>query len=98
MDIINGKPTGSVRISFGYMSTFEDAKSFVSFVENNFQHSTETNSDGVTISNFIGRKEDDVVPARRVEELEEKGVREGRWLAVGDDVTTVSNLTGNLWR
>ncbi|KAF8412741.1 hypothetical protein HHK36_000710 [Tetracentron sinense] len=25
-DILNGKPTGAVRISFGYMSTFEDAK------------------------------------------------------------------------
>ncbi|BAF20240.2 Os06g0670000, partial [Oryza sativa Japonica Group] len=25
-DIINGKPTGAVRISFGYMSTFEDAE------------------------------------------------------------------------
>lgn len=25
-DIIHGKPTGAVRVSFGYMSTFEDAK------------------------------------------------------------------------
>ncbi|KAK1398175.1 hypothetical protein POM88_008038 [Heracleum sosnowskyi] len=25
-DILNGKPTGAVRVSFGYMSTFEDAK------------------------------------------------------------------------
>lgn len=25
-DIIHGKPTGAIRVSFGYMSTFEDAK------------------------------------------------------------------------
>jgi molybdenum cofactor sulfurtransferase len=25
-DVINGKPTGAVRISFGYMSTYEDAE------------------------------------------------------------------------
>lgn len=25
-DILNGKPTGAIRISFGYMSTFEDVK------------------------------------------------------------------------
>ncbi len=32
-DVINGKPTGCVRISFGYMSTFEDAAAFLSFLE-----------------------------------------------------------------
>lgn len=25
-DILNGKPTGAIRISFGYMSTFDDVK------------------------------------------------------------------------
>ncbi|GAB2286645.1 Molybdenum cofactor sulfurase [Dionaea muscipula] len=35
-DIINGKPTGAVRVSFGYMSTFEDAKKFVEFIINTF--------------------------------------------------------------
>lgn len=25
-DILRGKPTGAVRISFGYMSTYEDAE------------------------------------------------------------------------
>ncbi|GAB2223609.1 hypothetical protein Droror1_Dr00017750 [Drosera rotundifolia] len=35
-DIINGKPTGAVRVSFGYMSTFEDAKTFVDFIVNSF--------------------------------------------------------------
>ncbi|XP_015082926.1 molybdenum cofactor sulfurase [Solanum pennellii] len=35
-DILHGKPTGAVRVSFGYMSTFEDAMKFVNFVETNF--------------------------------------------------------------
>ncbi|XP_054847805.1 molybdenum cofactor sulfurase [Eublepharis macularius] len=32
IDVINGRPTGSVRISFGYMSTFEDAETFLKFI------------------------------------------------------------------
>lgn len=32
IDIIDGRPTGSVRISFGYMSTFEDAQNFLKFI------------------------------------------------------------------
>ncbi|KAE9620929.1 putative molybdenum cofactor sulfurtransferase [Lupinus albus] len=35
-DIINGKPTGAVRVSFGYMSTFEEAKKFVDFIASSF--------------------------------------------------------------
>ncbi|KAJ0043290.1 hypothetical protein Pint_17724 [Pistacia integerrima] len=35
-DIIRGKPTGAVRISFGYMSTYEDAKKFIDFVKSSF--------------------------------------------------------------
>ncbi|KAL2495750.1 Molybdenum cofactor sulfurase [Forsythia ovata] len=35
-DIMNGKPTGAVRVSFGYMSTFGDARKFLRFVENGF--------------------------------------------------------------
>ncbi|XP_039187948.1 molybdenum cofactor sulfurase isoform X1 [Crotalus tigris] len=32
IDVIDGHPTGSVRISFGYMSTFEDAQAFLKFI------------------------------------------------------------------
>ncbi|KAH0627092.1 hypothetical protein JD844_002490 [Phrynosoma platyrhinos] len=32
IDVIDGRPTGSVRISFGYMSTFEDAQAFLKFI------------------------------------------------------------------
>ncbi|KAK3033127.1 hypothetical protein RJ639_036486, partial [Escallonia herrerae] len=35
-DILNGKPTGAVRISFGYMSTFEDARKFMDFIVRSF--------------------------------------------------------------
>ncbi|KAF7824910.1 molybdenum cofactor sulfurase isoform X1 [Senna tora] len=35
-DIMNGKPTGAVRVSFGYMSTYEEAKKFVDFVVGSF--------------------------------------------------------------
>ncbi|CAK8575226.1 unnamed protein product [Lathyrus sativus] len=35
-DIINGKPIGAVRVSFGYMSTYEDAKKFVDFLTSSF--------------------------------------------------------------
>ncbi|CAA6658051.1 unnamed protein product [Spirodela intermedia] len=35
-DILRGKPTGAVRISFGYMSVLEDARKFLKFVENSF--------------------------------------------------------------
>lgn len=36
MDLINGQPTGCVRISFGYMSTIGDADAFIQFVADNF--------------------------------------------------------------
>lgn len=32
MDLVDGQPTGSVRVSFGYMSTFEDCQKFLKFV------------------------------------------------------------------
>jgi molybdenum cofactor sulfurtransferase len=32
-DIIDNKPTGSIRISFGYISRKEDVESFLKFVE-----------------------------------------------------------------
>ncbi|XP_066435213.1 molybdenum cofactor sulfurase isoform X2 [Eleutherodactylus coqui] len=36
MDLIDGRPTGSVRISFGFMSTFEDVKVFLNFIVDTF--------------------------------------------------------------
>ncbi|XP_053570573.1 molybdenum cofactor sulfurase [Bombina bombina] len=36
MDIIDGCPTGAIRISFGFMSTFEDARTFLKFIIESF--------------------------------------------------------------
>ncbi|XP_062852171.1 molybdenum cofactor sulfurase isoform X2 [Trichomycterus rosablanca] len=36
IDLIEGRPTGSVRISFGYMSTFEDCQRFLKFIADCF--------------------------------------------------------------
>ncbi|XP_043112329.1 molybdenum cofactor sulfurase [Puntigrus tetrazona] len=38
IDLIEGHPTGSVRVSFGYMSSFEDCQNFLRFVVNCFVH------------------------------------------------------------
>ncbi|KAL3503734.1 hypothetical protein ACH5RR_038183 [Cinchona calisaya] len=35
-DVSHGKPTGAVRVSFGYMSTFEDARKFLNFIKASF--------------------------------------------------------------
>lgn len=32
IDLVDGQPTGSVRVSFGYMSTFEDCQKFLNFI------------------------------------------------------------------
>lgn len=36
LDLIDGQPTGMVRISFGYMSTTADADAFLAFLQNYF--------------------------------------------------------------
>ena len=33
MDMVNGAPIGCIRVSFGYMSTFDDAEKFIDFVK-----------------------------------------------------------------
>ncbi|KAJ3679297.1 hypothetical protein LUZ60_017308 [Juncus effusus] len=45
-DVINGKPTGAVRVSFGYMSTFEDADKFLKFLEESFVSKTQSYENG----------------------------------------------------
>jgi len=44
IDLIAGKPTGSVRISFGYMSNFDDAKTFLNFLRGCFLEGVLLNS------------------------------------------------------
>ena len=35
-DLVDGRPTGLVRVSLGWMSTWEDAAAFVAFVRKHF--------------------------------------------------------------
>ncbi|CAM8877089.1 unnamed protein product [Rhodiola kirilowii] len=46
-DIVNGKPTGAIRVSFGYMSTYEDAREFIDFIVKSF----------VSVSSYYSRHE-----------------------------------------
>ena len=41
VDLIDGKPTGSVRISFGFSSTLDDAQQFLRFVYECFVDNTD---------------------------------------------------------
>lgn len=36
MDVVNGRPTGAVRLSLGYMSTFEDVAALLAFIRTYF--------------------------------------------------------------
>ncbi|XP_057988840.1 molybdenum cofactor sulfurase isoform X1 [Hevea brasiliensis] len=45
-DIIQGKPTGAVRVSFGYMSTYEDAKKFIDFITRSFVSTPNKSANG----------------------------------------------------
>lgn len=49
-DVINGKPTGAVRISFGYMSTYEDAEVFLKFLRSSFVSNSEGFNNGYMLN------------------------------------------------
>uniref|UniRef100_A0A1J3IJS7 Molybdenum cofactor sulfurase n=1 Tax=Noccaea caerulescens TaxID=107243 RepID=A0A1J3IJS7_NOCCA len=49
-DVINGKPTGAVRVSFGYMSTFEEAKKFIDFIISLFVSPPKKIGNGIPVS------------------------------------------------
>ena len=55
VDIIDEKPTGSIRISFGYMSTKDDVDKLVWLVKEYFQQAKE---DGATKASTFSEKED----------------------------------------
>ncbi|XP_074573005.1 molybdenum cofactor sulfurase isoform X1 [Curcuma longa] len=48
-DILHGKPTGAVRISFGYMSTYEDAENFLRFLDKSFVSKSDSSADIVAL-------------------------------------------------
>ncbi|CAE5957663.1 unnamed protein product [Arabidopsis arenosa] len=49
-DVINGKPTGAVRVSFGYMSTFEEAQKFIDFIISSFVSPPKKIGNGTVVS------------------------------------------------
>ncbi|KAI9890058.1 MAG: hypothetical protein M1814_004574 [Vezdaea aestivalis] len=65
MDIVNGRPTGAIRISFGAMSNMEDVDKFLAFIKEYFQ------STSITISPLDRApiKVDPTTKAYRVERL-----------------------------
>ncbi|CAA7056729.1 unnamed protein product [Microthlaspi erraticum] len=48
-DVINGKPTGAVRVSFGYMSSFEEAKKFIDFIISSFVSPPKKIGNGISV-------------------------------------------------
>ncbi|KAA6373602.1 MAG: molybdenum cofactor sulfurtransferase, partial [Streblomastix strix] len=40
LDIVHGRPIGSIRVSFGYVSNFEDAETIYNFFTQNFRNKT----------------------------------------------------------
>ncbi|KAG0379282.1 hypothetical protein BGX24_001040 [Mortierella sp. AD032] len=55
-DILNGKPTGSIRVSLGAMSTVDDVVSFISFLEEYFIDSSDPDAITPTVD-LIGESE-----------------------------------------
>ncbi|CAH8381281.1 unnamed protein product [Eruca vesicaria subsp. sativa] len=49
-DVINGKPTGAVRVSFGYMSTFVEAKKFIDFIISSFVTPSTKIGNGIAVN------------------------------------------------
>ncbi|CAN0402323.1 unnamed protein product, partial [Ectocarpus sp. 8 AP-2014] len=66
-DLIDGRPTGLVRVSLGWMSTWEDAAAFVTFVRKHFPPSGEHSPSH--------RAEDDALP-----EATDRSTRSHRYL------------------
>nr|XP_011460723.1 PREDICTED: molybdenum cofactor sulfurase isoform X2 [Fragaria vesca subsp. vesca] len=75
-DIIHGKPTGAVRVSFGYMSTFEDAKKFIDFVTSSFVALSHGTGNGYQIKQGLRHDREWVLTSLSGEILTQKKVPE----------------------
>ena len=53
MDLIGGMPTGSIRLSFGYMSTMEDVNKLINFVKDCFLEVKEMTTSSVEGDNIV---------------------------------------------
>ncbi|XP_068860263.1 molybdenum cofactor sulfurase [Aphelocoma coerulescens] len=80
IDLVDGRPTGSVRISFGYMSSFEDAQTFLNFIiatrlsksdaEIPFQSVTKLMAESVPDEHLSFNSADKLSPIRQVSDGE----------------------------
>lgn len=82
MDLVAGIPTGSIRVSFGYMSTMKDVNKLISFVKDCFLEVKETLASPVGEYKSIQENSSLVVP-----------VTEGNLLSTGVKVTVVSDVS-----
>ena len=79
-DLIDGRPTGSVRISFGYMSNMEDAKAFVTFIEECFVSRSEPG-----VNNNVQKVESDFLKQNikaKLSEITRQGICEKSDMAI----------------
>ncbi|XP_007943868.1 molybdenum cofactor sulfurase [Orycteropus afer afer] len=90
VDIIDGQPTGSVRISFGYMSTLEDAQAFLRFIIATRLHS----SDGRPIPQTLTREA--AAPSTQQKALNTPAVLGVRDLSPQEDTLTSSRVWDDL--
>lgn len=72
-DVIKGKPTGAVRISFGYISTYQDAEEFLKFLESSFLSKPIASNNGYTLNmnmlNLVDNRSQQVVPDVRLKSI-----------------------------
>lgn len=72
-DVINGKPTGAVRISFGYISTYQDAEEFLKFLQSSFVSKPITLNNGHTLNvntlNLLDNQSQQVVSDVRLKSI-----------------------------
>lgn len=90
MDLIDGRPTGSVRISFGFMSTFDDAKVFLNFIVDTFiKKSSETTQ------YILNNEKLSTISLSQSESNEEKSIN-GNGKITGNTMVTLGNIFSNL--
>lgn len=72
-DVINGKPTGAVRISFGYISTYQDAEEFLKFLQSSFVSKPIALNNGHTLNmntlNLLDNQSQQVFPDVRLKSI-----------------------------
>ncbi|XP_014112281.1 PREDICTED: molybdenum cofactor sulfurase [Pseudopodoces humilis] len=84
IDLVDGRPTGSVRISFGYMSSFEDAQTFLNFIiatrlsksdaEIPFQSATKLTAESVPDDHLSFNSADKLSPVLQISDRELRNI------------------------